>query len=50
MVTNETKNLAQQLGKFEMNSSLAGAAIREIRNEFVSGRRSKFVKLVKFVV
>ena len=26
MVTNETKNLAQQLEKFEMNSSLAGAA------------------------
>ena len=27
-----------------------GAAIREIRNEFVSGGRSKFVKFVKFVV
>ena len=26
MVTNETKNRTQQLEKFEMNSSLAGAA------------------------
>ena len=48
MVTNETKNLAQQLEKFEMNTSLVGAA--NSCHSCVPSVASGKAERVKFVV